>query len=85
LALAAAALLGVVGFLAFDEGALEAARRRVPPGAGREAIEAAVGRAADSLVAKVDRRGGAEARRRNASARSNSKARPLAGGDAVAV
>jgi hypothetical protein len=36
---------------------LEAARRRVPLGADREAVEAAVGKAADGVIGKVGRTG----------------------------
>jgi hypothetical protein len=51
LALAAgAAVLGVAAFLVFAEDEWKAARRRVPLGADREAVESAVGRPADGRV-----------------------------------
>jgi hypothetical protein len=52
---AAAALAGLLASLPEDE--WEAARRRVPLGADREAVEAAVGKAADGVIGKVGRTG----------------------------
>jgi hypothetical protein len=48
-----AAGVGIVAFRALAEGEWEAARRRVPLGADREAVEAAVGKAADGVIGKV--------------------------------
>jgi hypothetical protein len=53
LALALAASVGIVAFRAFAEDELAAARRRVPSGADREAVEAAVGRPADGRIATL--------------------------------
>jgi hypothetical protein len=53
LALALVAGVGIVAFLVFAEDELEAARRRVPRGADREAVEAAVGRPADGRTART--------------------------------
>jgi hypothetical protein len=52
-ALAAVAGVGIVGCLALGEEEWEAARLRVPLGADREAVEAAVGRAADGVIGKA--------------------------------
>jgi hypothetical protein len=54
-ALAAAALLGVVGFLAFGDGPLEAACRRVPLGADEDDVARAVGRPPDGVIGKSGR------------------------------
>jgi hypothetical protein len=55
LALAAVAGAGIMGFLALTEDEWEAARRRVPLGADREAVEAAVGKAADGVIGQTGR------------------------------
>jgi hypothetical protein len=50
-----AAVFAVVVFWALPKDPLEAARRRVPLGADREAVEAAVGRTADGAIGKSGR------------------------------
>jgi hypothetical protein len=55
LALATVAGAGTVGLLALGEDLLAAARRRVPRGADREAVEAAVGRPADGMFGNPGR------------------------------
>jgi hypothetical protein len=63
LALAAGAVLGLVGFLAFGADSAEGARRRVPLGADEEAVIQALGRVGEAALGRGTGLDGMESRR----------------------